>query len=160
MQAYNELTQTLQWGKSFVGINSKCLGETSCHQYGIVTFDLTIDPMFNFERPFARNGLLTLGEWHQGQSVVDNKKVIFFLHGIFPFFYIFTFQRLSTPLPRFEVLPKKLWWPIPPFSWPCTNHKATPYVIFGAFFFIHLVVIHSNEDLVVEQTLLLKKSLM
>jgi hypothetical protein len=31
--------------------------------------------MFDFEHPFARNGLPTLGEWNQGPSVVDNKRI-------------------------------------------------------------------------------------
>jgi hypothetical protein len=46
--------------------------------------------------------------------------------------------------PWFEVPLKKLWWLVPPLWWPPTNHEATPYVVFGAFLFIHLVVIHSN----------------
>jgi hypothetical protein len=57
-------------------------------------FDFTINPTFDFEHPFARNGLPTLGEWHQGQSVVDNKRIIFFLDGNLPFLCIFTLQSL------------------------------------------------------------------
>ncbi len=55
----------------------------------------------------------------------------------------------STPLPRFEVFLKKLWWPFPPLWWPPTNHGATPYVVFGAFVFVHLVVVHLNLHFVV-----------
>jgi hypothetical protein len=36
-------------------------------------FDFTIDPMFDFEHPYAKYGLPTLGEWHQGPSVINNK---------------------------------------------------------------------------------------
>jgi hypothetical protein len=96
MQGYNELTQTLQWVQSFVVINFKCLGETSCRKFGLITFNFIINPMFDFEHPFAKNRLPTLGEWHQGPSVVDNKKVIFFLHDNFPLLCIFTFNASST----------------------------------------------------------------
>ncbi len=94
MQGYNKLTQILQQGKGFIVIVSKCLGETSCHKFGLVTFKFTINPMFDFEHPFAKNGLPTLGEWHQGPSVVDNKKIIFFLHGNLLLLCIFAFQGL------------------------------------------------------------------
>jgi hypothetical protein len=30
--------------------------------------------MFDFEHPFARNGLLALRKWRQGPNVIDNKK--------------------------------------------------------------------------------------
>jgi hypothetical protein len=50
--------------------------------------------MFDFEHPFARNGLPTLGEWYQGPSVVDNKRIVFFLHGNLPLLYIFALQHL------------------------------------------------------------------
>jgi hypothetical protein len=50
--------------------------------------------MFDFEHPFARNGLPTLGEWHQRLSVVDNKRVKFFLHGNLPLLGIFAIQCL------------------------------------------------------------------
>ncbi len=55
----------------------------------------------------------------------------------------------SMLLPWFEILPKNVWWPVPPLWWPPTNHKATLYVVFGAFLFVHLVVVHSNLHLVV-----------
>ncbi len=64
-----------------------------CHKSSLVMFDFTIDLMFDFEHPFARNGLPTLGKWHQGPCVVDNKKVVFFLHGNLPLFYILTLQH-------------------------------------------------------------------
>jgi len=53
-----------------------------------------MDPMFDFEHPFARNGLPTLGEWQQGPNVVDNKRVLFLLHGHLPLLGIFTIQHL------------------------------------------------------------------
>jgi hypothetical protein len=50
--------------------------------------------MFDFEHPFAKNGFSTLREWQQGPSVVDKKKVVFFLHGNLPLLCIFAIQRL------------------------------------------------------------------
>jgi hypothetical protein len=50
--------------------------------------------MFDFEDPFARNGLPTFGEWHQGPSVVDNKRIVLFLHDNPPLICIFAFQHL------------------------------------------------------------------
>ncbi len=40
---------------------------------------------------------------------------------------------LSMLLPWFEVLPKKLWWPIQPSWWQPTNHEVILYIVFGAF---------------------------
>ncbi len=88
--------------KSLIIINSKCLGETSCHKSSLVTFDFTMVPMFDFEHPFARNGLFTLGEWHRGPSVIDNKRVVFLLHGHLPLLGIFAIQRLFHDLRFFR----------------------------------------------------------
>jgi len=97
--------------KSFVVIDSKCLGETSCHKSSLVTFDFTISPMFDFEHPFARNGLPTLGKWHQGSSVVDNKRVVLFLHGNLPLLCIFTLQCFFHGLKRLWLMhPQAPWW--------------------------------------------------
>ncbi len=81
-------------GTHIVVIDSKCLGETSCHKSGLITFDFTINPMFDFEHLFARNGLSTFEEWHQGSNIINNKIIIFFLYGNFPFHCIFAFQCL------------------------------------------------------------------
>jgi len=74
MQGYNKLTQTRHRCKGFIVIHSKYLGETSCHKSCLVTFDFTINPMLDFEHPFARNGLPTFGKWYQQPNVVDNKR--------------------------------------------------------------------------------------
>jgi hypothetical protein len=58
--------------------------------------------MFDFEHPFARNELPTLGEWHQIPNVVDNKRIVLFLHDNLPLFYIFAFQRLFHSLRFFR----------------------------------------------------------
>jgi hypothetical protein len=58
--------------------------------------------MFDFEHPFARNGLLTLGEWHQGPSFVNNKRVVFLLHGHLSLLHIFAIQRLFHGLRFFQ----------------------------------------------------------
>jgi len=47
-------------------------------------------------------GFLPLKEWHQGPSVIDNKRVVFFLHGNLPLLYIFTIQRLFHGLKFFR----------------------------------------------------------
>jgi len=113
--------------------------------------------MFDFEHPFARNGLPTLGEWYQGPNVVDNKRMYYFHMAISHFFSSSPFNASFT---AFEIFLKKLSWPIPLLWWPTTNHKATPYVVFGAFIFVHIIVVHSNLHLVMEQIPLPKKSLM
>jgi hypothetical protein len=84
-----------------------------------------------------------LGEWHQGSSVVDNKKIIFFLHGNLPLLCIFAFQGLIHNLRFF----------LKNYGGSSTSLMAIPYIVFGAFLFVHLVVVHSNLHLVVEQIL-------
>jgi hypothetical protein len=74
MQGYNELTRTLQWVQSFVVINSKCLGETSCRKFGLITFNFIINPMFDFEHPFARNRLLPLGSGTKDQVLLTKRQ--------------------------------------------------------------------------------------
>jgi hypothetical protein len=65
----------------------------------------------------------------------------------------------SILLSWFEVLFKKLLWHIPSLWLQPTNHKAILYIGFGTFFF-HLVVVHSNPHIMVEQIILSKKNLM
>jgi hypothetical protein len=64
-------------------------------------FNFTMNPVFDFEHPFARNGLPTFGEWHQGPSVVDNKRIIFLMHGNLSLLCIFTLQCLFHDLKFF-----------------------------------------------------------
>ncbi len=55
-------------------------------------FDFTINTMLDFEDPFAKNELPTLGKWHQCLSVVDKKRFILFLHGNLPYFCNFALK--------------------------------------------------------------------
>jgi hypothetical protein len=66
--------------------------------------NFSINTMIDFEHPFARNWLLTLGEWQQGSSVVDNNRIVLFLHGHLPLLSIFAIQRLFRGLRFFWVL--------------------------------------------------------
>jgi len=148
MQGYNELTQTLQWVQSFVVINSKCLGETSCRKFGLITFNFIINPMFDFEHPFARNKLPTLGEWHQGPSVVDNKKVIFFLHDNFPLLCIFTFQCLFHSLRFFrksDIGPFHLFGGNPPITRPLFILSLGPFSSSILLWFIQTLILRWNK---------------
>jgi hypothetical protein len=110
--------------------------------------------MFDFEHPFARNELPTLREGTNDQVLLTIRDSYYSCMEISHFLHF----RFSTLLPQFEVFSKKLWWPVPPLWWPLTNHEATPCVVFAAFIFVHLVVVHSN--LVMEQKKISKKSLM
>jgi hypothetical protein len=72
------------------------LGETFCHKFCLVTFNFTINTMFNFEHPFARNGLPTLGSGTNVQVLLTTKKLYYSCMAIPHLFASSLFNASST----------------------------------------------------------------
>ncbi len=133
--------------KSFSVIDSKCLCETFCHKSNLVTFDFTIDPCLILNTHLQQMGFLPLGSGTKDQMLLITKESYFSCMAISHFFASSLFNTFST-----------VW----SFSKKAMMARSTSLVathqsqghslhyLGGLFFFIHLVVVHSNPHLVVK----------
>ncbi len=135
--------------KGFVIIYSKCLGETSCPKFRFITFDFTINTIFDFEHQFVRNGLLTLGKWHQHPNVVHNKRIIFFLmYGNLPLLCIFIFQHFFHTLRFFQKNYGDTFWLFdddPPITKPLLMFSLGPLSSSILLWFIQTLILGWNK---------------
>ncbi len=88
--------------KSFVVIDSKWLGETSCHKSSLIAFDFTINPSFILNTHLQEMGFLPLGSGTKDQVLLTIRESYYSCMAISHFFASLPFKTFSTIWGSFE----------------------------------------------------------